>query len=50
MPNIVNVLFKPFRAGALSLKNRIAMAPAARAFSPGLFPGQILQLITVGAP
>jgi 2,4-dienoyl-CoA reductase-like NADH-dependent reductase (Old Yellow Enzyme family) len=32
-------LFKPFRAGELTLKNRIVMAPMTRAFSPGGVPG-----------
>jgi 2,4-dienoyl-CoA reductase-like NADH-dependent reductase (Old Yellow Enzyme family) len=32
-------LFRPFRAGALSLPNRVVMAPMTRAFSPGGSPG-----------
>lgn len=33
-------LFRPFRAGALSLPNRVVMAPMTRAFSPGGVPGE----------
>lgn len=36
----VDVLFKPFSLGKLSLVNRIVMAPMTRAFSPGGVPGQ----------
>lgn len=39
MPNPVDFLFTPFRAGALSLNNRIVMAPMTRSFSPGHVPG-----------
>ncbi len=33
-------LFRPFRAGALNLPNRVVMAPMTRAFSPGGVPGE----------
>jgi 2,4-dienoyl-CoA reductase-like NADH-dependent reductase (Old Yellow Enzyme family) len=39
LPKSVDVLFKPFRAGSLSLNNRIVMAPMTRSFSPGHIPG-----------
>ena len=39
MSKSVDVLFSPFRAGALALKNRIVMAPMTRSFSPGHVPG-----------
>lgn len=34
-----DLLFRPFSAGALSLPNRIVMAPMTRSFSPGGLPG-----------
>ncbi len=39
MSRPVDFLFTPFTAGALSLKNRIVMAPMTRSFSPGHAPG-----------
>ena len=36
----VSSLFRPFNVGALSLPNRIVMAPMTREFSPGGVPGQ----------
>jgi 2,4-dienoyl-CoA reductase-like NADH-dependent reductase (Old Yellow Enzyme family) len=39
MPRPTDILFKPFRHGALALENRIVMAPMTRSFSPGNIPG-----------
>jgi len=39
MPNSVDFLFTPFKAGAFEVKNRIVMAPMTRSFSPGHVPG-----------
>ena len=36
----VDVLFRPFRIGALELKNRIVMAPMTRRFAPDGIPGE----------
>lgn len=35
----LEVLFRPFTVGSLTLKNRVVMAPMTRAFSPGGVPG-----------
>lgn len=39
MPASTDILFTPFRHGALALPNRIVMAPMTRSFSPGNVPG-----------
>ncbi|MCP5264638.1 MAG: NADH:flavin oxidoreductase [Burkholderiaceae bacterium] len=39
MSDLVDTLFTPFESGALSLPNRIVMAPMTRSFSPGGVPG-----------
>ena len=36
----VSTLFRPFKLGALELKNRIVMAPMTRVMAPGGIPGQ----------
>ncbi|MCA8887738.1 MAG: NADH:flavin oxidoreductase [Parvularculaceae bacterium] len=40
MSSPVDILFTPFAAGALKLKNRVVMAPMTRSFSPGHIPGE----------
>ena len=35
----VSSLFEPFRRGSLNLRNRVAMAPMTRCFSPNGIPG-----------
>jgi len=40
MTSPVDILFDPFKLGALDLPNRIVMAPMTRSFSPGHAPGE----------
>ena len=40
--SLVDTLFRPVDLGKLSLKNRIAMAPMTRAFSPGNVPNDLV--------
>lgn len=39
MSSATDILFRPFKLGALELPNRIVMAPMTRSFAPGGIPG-----------
>ena len=47
MPNL-DILFKPYRLNALTLPNRVVMAPMTRSMSPGGVPNA--NVASVAAP